>query len=89
MVGYAVSLEVDQRRASDERRRANLEWLSRPPILAAPGPLGFDMSNFNGPDVWVEDDTPAVDEAIFKILLPKVVNPECAPKQARVQMCIT
>jgi hypothetical protein len=73
--------EVDQRRASDERRRANLEWLSRAPILSVPGPFRFDMSTFNGPDVLVDDDTAEVDKVISTIVLPKGLKPENAGKR--------
>jgi hypothetical protein len=72
------ALEVDQRRASDERRRAVLEWLSHRPILVVPGPFRFGMSTFNGPDALTEDDIPAVDEAISTIVLPRGVKAEDA-----------
>jgi hypothetical protein len=73
--------EVDQRKASSERQRANLEWLSRAPILAVPGPFRFDMSSLGGPDVLVDDESKDVDEAIAKIVLPKGLKPENAGKR--------
>jgi hypothetical protein len=61
--------DVDQRGASDERRRANLEWLSRRPILAIPGPFRWEMSYFDGPDVFIDGDTADVDDAISEIIV--------------------
>jgi hypothetical protein len=69
--------DVDQRRATDTRRQANLEWLARAQILPAPGPFRFDMSHLGGPDVPTEDDIPAVDEAIAKIVVG--MTPEETP----------
>jgi hypothetical protein len=71
--------EVDQRRASDEKRRANLEWLARAQILKVPGPFRLNMSYLDGSDVLTNDDIPAVDEAIAKIVLPKEMEPANAP----------
>jgi len=73
--------EVDQRRASSERRRANLQWLAHAEILSVPGPRRFDMSTFDGPDVLIDDDTQDVDEAIAKIVLPRGLKPENAGKR--------
>jgi hypothetical protein len=80
-IGIVITsgFEVDQRRASDEKRHANLEWLARAPILQVPGPFRFDMSNTDGPDVAADEDIPAVDEAISKIVLPQGMKPENAP----------
>jgi hypothetical protein len=80
-IGIVITsgFEVDQRRASNERRQANLEWLARARILPVPGPFRFDMSTFNGLDVLTDDDIPAVDEVISKIVLPKGMKPENAP----------
>ena len=61
--------EVDQRTASEERRRANLAYLSERPVAAIPGPFRFDVSTFNGPDVVIEDDVARLDEVIKKIVL--------------------
>jgi hypothetical protein len=80
-IAITSGFEVDQRRASDERRRANLEWLSRAPILSVPGPLRFDMSTTDGPDVFIDDDTAEVDKAISTIVLPKGLQPENAGKR--------
>ena len=73
------AVEVDQRRASNERCRAALQWLGRALILQVPGPFRFDMSNPSGLDVFTEDDIPAVDEAISKIVQPKEMTPANAP----------
>jgi hypothetical protein len=80
-IAITSGFDVDQRRASDERRRANLEWLSRAPILSVPGPFRLDMSTFDAPDVWVEDDTAEVDKVISTIVLPNGVQPEDAGKR--------
>jgi hypothetical protein len=68
-IAITSGFEVDQRRASDERRRANLEWLSRAPILSIPGPFRLGMSFLDRSDVLVEDHIPAIDEAISKIVV--------------------
>jgi hypothetical protein len=60
---------VDQRRATDKRRQANLEWLARAQVLSVPGPFRLGMSYLGGPDVLTEDDIPAVDEAISTIVV--------------------
>jgi hypothetical protein len=39
----------------------------------------LDISYLGGPDVLTDDDTPAVDEAIAKIVLPKEMKPADAP----------
>lgn len=70
-IGIVITsgFEVDQRRATNKRRQANLEWLARAQILPVPGPFRFDMSHLGGPDVPTEDDIPAVDEAISTIVV--------------------
>src|SRR6188472_417818 len=80
-IGIVITsgFDVDQRRASNERRQANLEWLARAPILPVPGPFRLEMSYLGGPDVLTDDDIPAVDKAIAKIVLPKGMKPEDAP----------
>jgi hypothetical protein len=68
--------EVDQRRAAGAKRQANLEWLACAPISPVPGPFRRDMSTFDGPDVFLDDnDTSDVDEAITKILIPEHLRP--------------
>jgi hypothetical protein len=80
-IGIVITsgFEVDQRRATDERRQANLEWLTRAPILPMPGPFRLGMSHLGGPDVLTDDDIPAVDETIARIVLPKEMKPANAP----------
>jgi hypothetical protein len=73
--------EVDQRRASEERRRANLEWLSRRPILSIPGPFRLGMSRLGELDELVTEDIAAVDKAIAEIVLPKGLKPENAGRR--------
>jgi hypothetical protein len=63
--------EVDQRNATNERHQANLEWLACAPILPIPGPFRLGMSHLGGLDVLTDDDIPAVDEAIAKIVVGK------------------
>jgi hypothetical protein len=62
--------EADQRTASPDQRRDNLDYLSQTPILKVPGPLRFgpDYEFFNG-DVFTEDDTKHLDEQISQIVL--------------------
>jgi hypothetical protein len=74
-------VEVDQRRASNERRQATLEWLAQAQILSVPGPFRFDMSTFDGPDVWGDDETADVDKVISTIVLPKGLQPENAGRR--------
>jgi hypothetical protein len=78
-IGIVITsgFEVDQRRATNERRQANLEWLGRAPILPVPGPFRLGMSHLGGPDVLTDDDIPAVDEAISTIVLG--MKPKEAP----------
>jgi predicted nucleic acid-binding protein len=70
-IGIVITsgFDVDQRRASNERRQANLEWLTRAAILPVPGPFRLGMSQLGGPDVLTDDDIPAVDEAISTIVV--------------------
>jgi hypothetical protein len=70
-IGIVITsgFEVDQRRATNNRRQANLEWLARAQILPVPGPFRLGMSHLGGPDVLTNDDIPAVDEAISTIVV--------------------
>jgi hypothetical protein len=70
-IGIVITsgFELDQRRATDKRRQANLEWLARAQILPVPGPFRLGMSHLDGPDVLTEDEIPAVDEAISTIVV--------------------
>ena len=80
-IGIVITsgFEVDQRKASNEKRQANLEWLARAQVLKVPGSFRLGMSYLGGPDVFTDDDIPAVDEAIAKIVLPKAMKPDNAP----------
>lgn len=65
------AFEIDQKRAWDEKRRINLQWLGeRPLIRQVPGPFRLDLSNFDGPDVLVSDEVAQADEKIKSILRP-------------------
>ena len=68
--------------ASADQRRANLDYLSRAPIVKEPGPLRFgtDYEFFNG-DVFADDETAHLDEQIFAIVLPDGVKPEDARRR--------
>ena len=76
-IARTSDFEADQRMASDEQRRANLDYLSRAPIAKEPGPLRFgaDYEFFNG-DVFADDETARLDEQISAIVLPKGVKPK-------------
>jgi len=78
-IGIVITsgFDVDQRTATDKRRQANVEWLARAQILPVPGPFRFGMSYLGESDVPTDDDTPAVDEAIAKIVVG--MTPEEAP----------
>jgi hypothetical protein len=69
-IARTSGFEADQRKASPEQRRDNLDYLSQTPILKVPGPLrlGPDYEFFNG-DVFIDDDTQHVDEQISQIVL--------------------
>jgi hypothetical protein len=85
-IGIVITsgFDVDQRKATDKRRRANLEWLARAQILSVPGPFRLGMSYLGGPDVLTDDDIPAVDGAIAEVVLPKGMKLKDAPAK-RVQ----
>jgi hypothetical protein len=80
-IAITSGFEVDQRRATDDQRRLNLDYLSHRPVLRVPGPFRFDMSTFDGPDVLLDDDTARVDELISNIVLPRGRKPETAGKR--------
>jgi hypothetical protein len=69
-IARTSGFEADQRKASPDQRRGNLDYLSQTPILKVPGPLRFgaDYEFFNG-DVFTEDDTKHLDEQISQIVL--------------------
>ena len=72
--------EVDQRRASVEQRRVNLEYLSRAPVVQVPGPFRFDMSMPNG-DVFIDDEMQRLDKLITAIVQPEGRTAERAGKR--------
>jgi hypothetical protein len=62
----------DQSRASGDRYRINLQWLSqRPHIGQVPGPFRLDYSTLGARDVLVADADAVADEEIKRILLPE------------------
>jgi hypothetical protein len=69
-IARTSGFEADQRKASPDQRRDNLDYLSQTPILKVPGPLrlGPDYEFFNG-DVFIDDDTQHVDKQISQIVL--------------------
>lgn len=71
--------EADQRRASDANNRSNLKWISATPILRAPGPFRFDLSNFDGDDVLTTRQVAGTDEVIKQILRPSHVKGAAFP----------
>jgi hypothetical protein len=83
-IAITSGFEVDQRRASDEQRRANLEYLSRAQVLQVPGPFRFEMSTFDGPDVLADDNIAQVAKAISAIVLPRGRMPETPASRCRM-----
>jgi hypothetical protein len=62
----------DQSTAPNDKRQANLQWLSdRPLIGSVPGPFRFDLSPLDGSDVFVSDEMAEADEKIKTILLAR------------------
>ncbi|MEV0803538.1 hypothetical protein AB0I34_38010 [Kribbella sp. NPDC050281] len=60
----------DQSTARNGRAAANLMWLAnRPLIRAVPGPFRFDLSTFNGPDVFASQEAADADQKITAILI--------------------
>jgi hypothetical protein len=62
---------VDQERASADKHRLNLAWLSEQPVMErVPGPCRRGYSRRGGPDLRTDAETAAVDAALCELLLP-------------------
>jgi hypothetical protein len=71
------AFSVDQQRAPTDKHQRNLAWLSqRPTIGRIPGPFRLGYSALGGPDVFTDEDTPAVDALLCEILLPDRLQAE-------------
>jgi hypothetical protein len=66
-----TAYDEDQATAGDERRAANLRWISERPVIGRiPQPLRLDYSPLDGRSVLVDDQTKDACAAIEEILLP-------------------
>jgi hypothetical protein len=81
-IARTSGFEADQRKASLDQRRDNLDYLSQAQIVKVPGPLRFgdDDEFFNG-DVFIEDETERLDEQISAIVLSEGQKPEDARRR--------
>ena len=71
-----TAFDEDQATAGDDRRAANLRWISQRQVMGQiPQPLRLDYSMLDGRSILIDDRTAAAGQAIEEILLPPGLRP--------------